>query len=76
MTNYFIEFSYLAASLLFIYGLRSLTHPDTARRGMQAAEAGMLLAVIGTLMHQDIVRYDWIIAGLVLGGASGGGLAA
>ncbi len=75
MTNYFIELSYLAASLLFIYGLRSLTHPDTARRGMHAAEVGMLLAVIGTLLHREIVRYDWIIAGLLLGGTIGGVLA-
>src|SRR3954469_17417929 len=75
MTLYLIEFSYLAASLLFIYGLRSLTHPDTARRGMHAAELGMLLAVIGTLLHRDIIRYDWIIAGLLVGGAIGGVLA-
>jgi NAD(P) transhydrogenase subunit beta len=75
MTPYLIEFSYLAASLLFIYGLRSLTHPDTARRGMHAAELGMLLAVIGTLLHRDIVRYDWIIAGLLVGGTIGGVLA-
>jgi H+-translocating NAD(P) transhydrogenase subunit beta len=50
-------------------------HPDTARRGMHAAEAGMLLAVIGTLLHKDIIRYEWIIAGLLLGGAIGGVLA-
>lgn len=75
MTPYLIEFSYLAASLLFIYGLRSLTHPDTARRGMRAAGVGMLLAVIGTLLHHEIVRYDWIIVGLLLGGVIGGVLA-
>jgi NAD(P) transhydrogenase subunit beta len=75
MTSYFIEFCYLAASLLFIYGLRSLTNPDSARRGMRAAGVGMLLAVIGTLVHHEIVRYDWIIAGLLLGGAIGGVLA-
>ena len=75
MTPYLIEFSYLAASLLFIYGLRSLTHPDTARRGMQAAEVGMLLAVIGTLMHREIVSYPWIVAGLLVGGGIGGVLA-
>lgn len=76
MTHFIIEFSYLAASLLFIYGLRSLTHPETARRGMQAAELGMLLAIIGTLLHHDIVRYEWIIAGLLIGGAIGGWIAA
>ena len=72
MTHLFIEFSYLTASLLFIYGLRCLTHHDTARRGMHAAELGMLLAIIGTLLHKDIVTYEWIIAGLIIGGAIGG----
>ena len=72
MTHYFIEASYLIASLLFIYGLRCLTHPDTARRGMKAAELGMLLAIIGTLMHKDIISYEWIIAGLIIGGTIGG----
>ena len=71
MTEYFIASSYLIASLLFIYGLRCLTHPDTARRGMHAAELGMLLAIIGTLLHKEIIRYDWIIAGLIIGGAIG-----
>jgi NAD(P) transhydrogenase subunit beta len=62
-----IQASYLAASVLFILGLRSLTQPDRARRGMQLAAVGMLVAVVGTLLHHEIVRYDWILAGLVLG---------
>ena len=74
MTHYFIEFSYLIASLLFIYGLRCLTHPDTARRGMHAAELGMLLAIIGTLLHHEIISYTWIIVGLVVGSAIGGAI--
>ncbi len=67
----FIEVAYLAASALFILGLRSLTVPDRARRGMQLAALGMLLAIAGTLVHHDIVRYDWILAGLALGAAIG-----
>jgi len=66
-----IQASYLVASVLFILGLRSLTHPDSARRGMQLAALGMLVAVVGTLLHRDIVRYEWIVAGLVLGSAIG-----
>ena len=49
------------ASVLFILGLRGLTAPDTARRGMQLAALGMLLAIVGTLLHHEIVRYDWIV---------------
>ena len=67
----FIEAAYLAASLLFILGLRSLTHPDRARRGMQLAALGMLVAIVGTLVNHEIVRYDWILAGLALGTAIG-----
>ncbi len=62
-----IEAAYLAASLLFILGLRSLTIPDRARRGMQLAAVGMLVAIVGTLLQQEIVRYEWILAGLALG---------
>ena len=59
--------SYLLASVLFILGLRGLTHPDRARRGMQYAALGMLVAVCGTLINHDIIDYRWIIAGLVIG---------
>jgi NAD(P) transhydrogenase subunit beta len=71
VTNYFIEFSYLAASILFILGLKGMSHPETARRGMHLAELGMLMAVIGTLLHKDIVSYEWIIAGLLIGSTIG-----
>ncbi|MBD0325032.1 MAG: NAD(P)(+) transhydrogenase (Re/Si-specific) subunit beta [Pyrinomonadaceae bacterium] len=67
MRYYFIEFTYLAASILFILGLKRMSHPETAKRGMHYAETGMLLAIIGTLLHQEIISYEWIIAGLLLG---------
>jgi NAD(P) transhydrogenase subunit beta len=67
----FSQATYLAASVLFILGLRGLTKPDSARRGMQLAAVGMLLAIVGTLVKQEIVRYEWIVAGLVLGSVIG-----
>src|SRR5215469_8948779 len=63
----FIEVTYLAASVMFILGLRSLTRPEFARRGMQQAAIGMVLAIVGTLVKHEIVEYQWIIAGLALG---------
>jgi NAD(P) transhydrogenase subunit beta len=69
--NYLIEFSYLLASILFIFGLRSLSHPKTARQGMNLAAAGMLVAIVGTLLHHEIITYTWIIIGLVIGGLIG-----
>jgi NAD(P) transhydrogenase subunit beta len=67
----FVQVTYLTASVLFILGLRSLTRPDQARRGMNQAALGMLLAICGTLAHHEIIRYDWILAGLVIGTAIG-----
>lgn len=71
MKEHFIQFAYLVASVLFILGLRGLTSPATARRGILFAEIGMLLAIIGTLLHHDIIRYDWIIGGMIAGSVIG-----
>ena len=71
MQIYFIELSYLLASILFILGLKGMSHPETAKRGMHLAEFGMLMAIIGTLMHHEIVTYTWILAGLAIGSAVG-----
>ncbi len=67
----FIQACYLAASVLFILGLRGLTAPDKARRGMQLAAAGMLVAIVGTLIDARIISYLWIIIGLVVGSGIG-----
>jgi NAD(P) transhydrogenase subunit beta len=69
--TYFIEISYLLASILFILGLKGLSHPETAKRGMHLAEFGMLMAIIGTLMHHEIISYTWIITGLAVGSVVG-----
>src|SRR5688572_29753129 len=66
-----IQATYLVASVLFILGLYSLTKPARAQRGMQLAALGMLLAIVGTLVNHQIVRYEWIAAGLLLGAAIG-----
>jgi NAD(P) transhydrogenase subunit beta len=66
-----VQLLYLAASALFILGLQSLGKAETARRGVRLAEVGMLLAVIGTLLHHDIVRYEWIVGAVVIGSAIG-----
>jgi NAD(P) transhydrogenase subunit beta len=67
MRETFTQVTYLVASILFILGLRSLTKPDTARRGMQYAALGMLLAIIGTLVQAEIVDFRWIAGGLIVG---------
>lgn len=69
--NYFIELAYLLASILFIFGLKGLTNPKTARNGMNMAAAGMLVAVVGTLFNAEIVSYELIIIGLIVGSLIG-----
>src|SRR5947208_2842976 len=66
-----LQLFYLASAILFVMGLRGLSHPRTARRGMFLAELGMLLAIIGSLLHHEIIDYRWIAAGLGLGTAIG-----
>ena len=71
MRETLIQAAYLAASILFILGLRGLTSPAHARRGMFLAEIGMVLAIVGTLMHHEIINYTWIIVGMVAGSIIG-----
>ncbi len=66
-----INLSYLIASVLFIFGLKGLTHPRTAVRGNLTAAMAMLIAVVVTLLDQNIVGFKVIIAGIILGGAIG-----
>jgi len=66
-----LSLCYLVAAVLFILCLRGLSGPESARRGLFLGELGMLIAVVGTLLHKDIIRYDWILAGLVLGSTIG-----
>lgn len=62
-----IEAAYIIATALFILSLKWLSSPTTARRGVFAGEAGMVLAIAGTLLHHGIVDYKWIAMALVLG---------
>jgi NAD(P) transhydrogenase subunit beta len=66
-----VELAYFAAAVAFILGLKLLSDPRTARRGMFLAEFGMLTAIVGTLMHHEVVTYQWILVGLFLGTTAG-----
>ena len=63
---------YLLAASLFIFGLKGLAHPRTAVRGNMMGAIGMLIAIVVTLLDQDIAGYKVIIAGMVVGGLLGG----
>jgi NAD(P) transhydrogenase subunit beta len=67
----YIQVTYLFSAALFIFSLRWMNDPKTARQGVLAGVVGMALAIVGTLLHHDIVGYQWIIAALVLGTIAG-----
>src|SRR5438094_330755 len=69
-----LKYSYIVSAVMFILGLKGLSHPRWARRGMQLAACGMLLAVLGTLFDEQIVNYRWILLGLITGAVVGGGM--
>ncbi|MCL1065930.1 NAD(P)(+) transhydrogenase (Re/Si-specific) subunit beta [Shewanella olleyana] len=67
----FIFLAYLVAAVLFILGIKGLTKPRTAVRGNQLSAMGMFIAVVVTLFDQSILSYEWIIAGVLVGGTIG-----
>jgi NAD(P) transhydrogenase subunit beta len=71
----FIQWAYLVAAILFILGLKDLNSARTARRGMFLAETGMALAIVGTLFHHEIISYQWIVTGMLIGSVIGIGIA-
>lgn len=70
-TEAIINLAYLLAVALFIFGLKGLSHPRTAVRGNLMGATGMLIAIVATLLDRQILSYEWIIAGLVVGSLIG-----
>lgn len=63
--------AYILASVLFITGLLWLRSPETARAGNRLSALGMFIAVAVTLIDRDILRYEWIIVGVIIGALIG-----
>ena len=66
-----IQLGYVIAAGLFIFGLKMLGSPDTARRGNGVSAIGMLVAIVSALLDQGIVQYEYILGGMIVGGAIG-----
>ena len=66
-----IQFSFVVAAALFIYGLKQLGSPATARRGNLISSTGMLIAIVSALVDQGIVEYQFILIGIALGAIVG-----
>ena len=68
----YINLAYVIAGVMFIFGLKGLTHPRTAVRGNLLGASGMLVAIVATLLVNDIASYSGILVGIIIGGAIGG----
>ena len=66
-----IGLGYVLASGLFIFGLKMLGSPATARRGNMVSAIGMLIAIVVALLDQGIVDFTWIAGGMIVGGLIG-----
>lgn len=73
--DFFINLAYLLGAIGFVWGLRLLSSPDTARRGNFYAGIGMILAIIATLatpIEGANNNYAWIFGGIIVGSVAGG----
>ncbi|WP_377480257.1 MAG: NAD(P)(+) transhydrogenase (Re/Si-specific) subunit beta [Microcoleus anatoxicus] len=66
-----IQLGYLVAASLFIVGLKQLGSPATARQGNVLAAIGMLIAIVGTLLEKQVISYELIAVGIIVGSILG-----
>lgn len=74
MDNIIVQIAYMVAVALFIFGLKKLSSPATARRGNMMASLGMFIAIVTTVavvMVNNGISLIWIIIGFLIGGAVG-----
>lgn len=71
MTNSFLAFAYLLSSILFIFSIRGLASPETARRGNLLGMLGMAIAILATLFSPLVSEYVWVAGAILLGGILG-----
>ena len=67
----FVNLAYIFASILFIFGLKMLSSPETAQRGNLVSASGMLIAILVTLAQKEIIAYEYLLialfGGIILG---------
>ena len=66
-----INLGYLVAAVLFILGVKGLTSPKTAVAGNKMSASAMLIAIISALLDSNVITYEYIILGVLIGGAIG-----
>lgn len=71
MSSAYVPLSYLVASILFIFSIRGLASPETARRGNILGMIGMFIAVVITLYSPQVKEVAWILGAIAIGGIIG-----
>ena len=67
----FTNAAYIVAAVLFIAGLKQLGSPATARNGNRLSALAMLVAVVATIVGNDIASWEWILGGVIVGSGIG-----
>ena len=71
MSENLTAISYLISAIFFILALKGLSHPESARNGNVMGIIGMIIAVITTLFNPNVLSYEMIILGILIGGGIG-----
>ena len=66
-----VNLVYIISAALFIFGLKQLGSPATAVRGNMLSAIAMVVAILVTLLNQEIAQYKWIVLGCIIGGGVG-----
>ena len=67
----FLAVSYIISSIFFILSIRGLASPKTARKGNILGVLGMFIAIVSTIISNNISEYYWMTGAIVLGGIVG-----
>ncbi len=67
MMHPFVPLAYIVATALFVFALHWMNAPATARRGVYAGVAGMVLAILATWAQPEVVHHGWIILAIIAG---------
>ena len=71
MSENFTAISYLISAIFFILALKGLSHPESARNGNVMGIIGMVIAIVTTAFNPNVLSYEMIIFGILIGGAIG-----
>ena len=67
---FYVQAAWFAGALLFIFGLKGMSSPTTARRGIVWAGVGMLVAIIGTFLVPHLNNIGLMLLALVIGASA------